>query len=126
VRYTRSTDGGRSFEPSRQISNVNAAFPALAVDAKGGVYLVCELFHEDRQRPRGLGHALSRDSGRTFSAPALVPESAAPPRHWNGSHQGLLMRKLAVNAHGAVAVVNSSLRDSHGSRVWLMRGQSAN
>jgi hypothetical protein len=125
VRYTRSSDGGRSFEPSRRISNVNAAFPSLAVDGQGGVYLVCELFHEDPHRPRGLGHAVSRDSGRTFSAPALVPESADPPRHWNGSHQGLLMRKLAVNAHGAVAVVNSSLRDSQRSRVWLIRGQRA-
>jgi hypothetical protein len=27
-----------------------------------------------------------------------------------------------VNANGAIAVVNSSLRDSQGSRVWLMRG----
>ncbi len=126
VRYTRSRDSGRSFEPSRQISNVNAAFPSLALDARGGVYLVCELFHEDRHRPRGLGHAVSRDSGRSFSAPALVPGSADPPRHWNGSHQGLLMRKLAVNARGDVAVVNSSLRDSHASRVWLMRGASAN
>jgi hypothetical protein len=122
VRYARSLDGGRTFEPSRQISNVNAAFPFLAVDGKGGVYLVCELFHEDRRRPRGLGHAVSRDSGRTFSPPALVPASADQPRHWNGSHQGLLMRKLAVNANGAIAVVNSSLRDSQGSRVWLMRG----
>ena len=126
VRYTRSRDGGRSFEPSRRISNVNAAFPSLAVDARGGVYLVCELFHDDRHRPRGLGHAVSRDSGRTFSSPALVPESADPPGHWNGSHQGLLMRKLAVNAAGHVAVVNSSLRDSHASRVWLMRGEPAN
>ena len=125
VRYTRSSDGGRSFEPSRQISNVNAAFPSLAVDGRGGVYLVCELFHEDRQRARGLGHALSRDSGRSFSAPALVPGSADSPRHWNGSHQGLLMRKLAVNARGAVAVINSSLRDSRESRVWLILGERA-
>jgi hypothetical protein len=126
VRYTRSSDGGASVEPSRQISNVNAAFPSLALDAKGGVYLVCELFHEDRSRPRGLGYAVSRDSGRTFSRPALVPGSADPPGHWNGSHQGLLMRKLAINARGNVAVVNSSLRDSHASRVWLMRGDPAN
>jgi hypothetical protein len=126
VRYTRSSDGGGSFEPSRQISNVNGAFPSLAVDARGGVYLLCELFHEHRHRARGLGHAVSRDSGRSFSAPALVPGSADPPGHWNGSHQGLLMRKLAVNASGAVAVVNSSLRDSRESRVWLMRGQRTN
>ena len=101
---------------------MNAAFPSLAVDGKGGVYLVCELFHEDRHRPRGLGHAVSRDSGRTFSAPALVPGSADRPRHWNGSHQGLLMRKLAVNAGGTIAVVNSTFKQGDRSRAWLVRG----
>jgi hypothetical protein len=33
------------------------------------------------------------------------------------------MRKLAVNPTGAVAVVNSSLKNNEKSRVWLMRGQ---
>jgi hypothetical protein len=52
-----------------------------------------------------------------------VPGSADAPGHWNGSHQGLLMQKLAVNAHGAIAVVNSSLRDGARSRIWLIRGE---
>jgi hypothetical protein len=121
VRYARSRDGGRSFEPSRRLSNVNGAFPSLAVDGQRGVYVLWELFHDERRRPRGLGFALSRDGGASFTRPALVPGSADPPGHWNGSHQGLLMKKLAVNAHGAVAVVNSSLRENERSRVWLIR-----
>ena len=124
VRYTRSFDGGRSFEPSRAVSNVNAGFPSLALDGSGRVYVLWELFHQHRHRPRGLGFAASGDAGRSFSAPALVPGSADAPGHWNGSHQGLLMQKLAVNPDGAIAVVNSSLRDGVRSRVWLIRAQS--
>jgi len=32
------------------------------------------------------------------------------------------MRKLAVNAGGTIAVVNSSFREGQGSRAWLVRG----
>jgi hypothetical protein len=122
VRYARSADGGRSFEPSRAISSVNAAFPSLALDGKGSVYVTWELFHEARHRPRGLGFALSRDGGASFGSPGLIPGSADKPGHWNGSFQGLLMKKLAVGRDGAIAVVNSSLRDGDRSRVWLIRG----
>jgi hypothetical protein len=36
------------------------------------------------------------------------------------------MRKLSANRHGEIAVVNSSLKDGERSRVWLVRGHSAN
>ncbi len=39
--------------------------------------------------------------------------------------QGLLVRKLAVNGAGAVAVVNSTFRLSQTSHIWLFRGQAA-
>jgi hypothetical protein len=57
-----------------------------------------------------------------FSAPILVPGSR-DRTGTNGSHQGLLMRKLAVNRAGAIAIVNSSLTENERSRVWLMRGR---
>jgi hypothetical protein len=126
VLYARSTDGGQTFKPSRTISAVNAAFPSLSLDASGDIYVAWELFDDHRRRPRGLGFAVSRNAGRTFTAPAFVPESADRQGRWNGSHQGLLMRKLAVNGDGAIAIVNSSLKDNDGSRVWLIRGQSSN
>ena len=126
VRYARSTDGGRTFQPSRPVSDMNGAFPSLAVDDRNSVYVLWELFESHRSRPRGLGFSVSRDGGRSFSAPVRVPGSAGRPGHWNGSFQGLLMKKLAVNGAGSVAVVNSSLRDGERSRVWLIRGQSPN
>jgi hypothetical protein len=33
------------------------------------------------------------------------------------------MRKLAVGKQGAVAIVNSSLKQNDASRVWLTRGR---
>jgi hypothetical protein len=121
IRYSYSTDGAQSFAPPRHIEDARSGFPQLALDAKGGVYVTWELFRDHRHRPRGLGYTISRDSGRSFSAPAVIPESADRAGGWNGSQQGLLMRKLAVNRDGALAIVNSSLQDNERSRIWLMR-----
>jgi hypothetical protein len=129
VRYTRSRDGAKTFEPPRDISRQHpqgiesAAFPALALDDQDGVHVVWEIYHDYRADPRGLAFTYSRDGGRTFSPPAIVPGSIDPSGGSNGSHQGLLMRKLAVNGAGAIAVVNSALKQGETSRVWLMRGQ---
>ena len=122
IRYTRSVDGAGSFKPSREISAPGAGFPALSVDANGNLYVLWELFHNPRRYSRGLALAVSRDGGDTFTPPTLVPGSIDPAGGSNGSNQGLLMRKLAVNGRGAVAIVNSSLKPSERSRVWLIRG----
>lgn len=122
IRYTRSTDGARTFEPPREISAPGAGFPALSVDANGNLYVLWELFRDPRGYSRGLALALSRDGGRSFTAPAVVPGSIDPAGGVNGSNQGFLMRKLAVNRRGAVAIVNSSLKPNERSRVWLIRG----
>ena len=126
ILYTRSTDGALSFSSPRAISKPNAGFPSLALDANGGVYVVWENSQDPRRRPRGLGFALSRDAGGSFSEPAVIPGSADSRGGWNGSFQGLLMRKLSVSRGGEIAVVNSSLKDGERSRVWMVRGQSPN
>jgi hypothetical protein len=123
VMYTSSQDGARTFEPARPISRPGAGFPALGVDGVNGVYVTYELFpNGTRQRPRGLAITVSRDGGRIFSSPETIPGSAAPGGAPNGSFQGLLMQKLSVNRRGALAVVNSALKDGQWSRVWLIRG----
>jgi hypothetical protein len=121
--YSRSADQGRSFERPRDISRGDAGFPALEIDGKGNLYVLWERFAEHRQLARGLALAVSTDAGRSFSAPVLVPESA--DAGWNGSSQGLLMRKLAVGRDGEIAIVNSSFREQERSRVWLIRGRLA-
>jgi BNR repeat-like domain len=120
ILYTRSSDGGGSFERPRDISGAGAGFPSIGVDARGSLYVLWERFARQAPRPRGLGIAVSRDGGRSFEA-GQVPESAGPG--WNGSLQGMLMNKLSVNREGAVAIVNSSIAEGKGSRVWLMRGR---
>jgi hypothetical protein len=121
IHYTASADGARTFQPARRISRPGAGFPALGVDGKTGVYVLHEVFAGRQQRPRGLAITVSRDGGRIFSSPEAVPGSAAPGGAPNGSFQGLLMQKLAVNRRGELAVVNSSLKDGERSRVWLIR-----
>ena len=120
ILYSRSSDGARSFEAPRDISGRNAGFPSLDIDAKGNVYVLFERFNEHPFLPRGLGIAISTDAGASFKTGA-VPESAGDG--WNGSSQGLLMRKLAVGPDGAIAIVNSSFKENERSRVWLVRGR---
>jgi hypothetical protein len=128
IRHLRSTDGGRSFGPAREISSplpagyAGAAFPALGVDARGRVVVIWELMRGSSPlAPHGLGIAVS-DDGLRFGAPRLIPGSADPAGGVNGSTQGLLMRKLAVRADGEIAVVNSAVKVGAHSRVWLLRG----
>lgn len=129
IRYTRSVDGARTFDPPRDISTPlpasieSAGFPSLGIDAAGRLYVIHELFTEPGRRPRGLGMVISPDGGRNFASPTVVPDSSDPAGGTNGSHQGLLMSKLAVNRAGVVAIVNSSLRPGKQSRVWVIRGE---
>jgi hypothetical protein len=123
ILYSRSKDGARSFERPRDISGRGGGFPALEVDVKGNVYVLWERFAEHPFLARGLGIALSTDGGATFKS-GTVPGSAGDG--WNGSLQGLLMRKLALGPDGMIAIVNSSFRENARSRVWLIRGKLAN
>jgi hypothetical protein len=122
ILYARSEDGARSFTRPRDISGRSGAFPHMSVDERGRLYVAWEIATDARHRPRGLGMAVSRHRGRDFSS-GTVPNSADASGAPNGSFQGLLMRKLAVNRSGQVAVVNSSLLDGQRSRVWLIRGE---
>ncbi len=129
IRYTRSADG-RRFDAPREISAPlpngvdSAAYPSLGVDAAGRLHVIYELFPDHRGRPRGLGMSVSADGGKTFGAPEVVPHSGDPAGGGNGSHQGLLTAKLAVNRDGGVAIVNSSLAPGRHSRIWLIRGET--
>lgn len=131
IRYARSLDGAHTFEESREISSPMPAalesgrFPSLSVDGENTLYVLWELFPDRQRRPRGLGFTYSRDAGRSFTAPAIVPGSADTALGDNGSRQGLLMRKLAVNHGGAIAVVNSTFQKHEASHVWLYRGHLA-
>lgn len=129
IHYARSTDGGRTFEPPRAVSIPlpasadSAHYPHLAVDAAGRVVVAYELYPDHRREPLGLGISMSVDGGRSFSEPEEVPHSADPAGGTNGSHQGRLMEKLAVNDDGGVAIANSSMVQGRQSRVWLIRGE---
>ena len=123
VRYTRAAQEGR-FAPARTLSggprDGGAAYPMLASDGGDGLTVIWENLGRNGHA-QSLGITLSRDGGRSFSAPARVPESEALEGGSNGSQQGLLGKKLAVDRDGRIAIVNSSLLPGAHSRVWLMR-----
>jgi hypothetical protein len=128
VRYAQSIGGVGKFgipqvisQPQRHAGN-GAAYPAVAVDRYGTLYVAWELFQGASARPRGLEFTVSRDNGRSFLPPQRVPGSQDDRGGANGSHQGLLGKKLAVGDH-SIAVVNSSMTLGERSRVWLMRGR---
>ena len=131
VRYTRLIDGEDTFEEPRKIEGAHGeqfesvSFPALSLDGEDRLCVIWELFPNWRARPRGLGFTYSSDGGETFATPSIVPGTADPALGFNGSQQGLLMRKLAVNEAGAIAVVNSTFRANDTSRIRLFRGQAA-
>src|SRR5919106_4968292 len=66
IRYTRSSDGGATFEKPREISSPqiepfeSASFPTLDLDGEGGPYVVWELSPSWEHRPQGLGLARSK------------------------------------------------------------------
>ena len=130
VRYTRSNDRGRTFEPPREISGPaperfeSRNFPALSIDGEDNPYVLWEIFPGREDRSRGLGFTFSEDGGETFAPPSVVPGTGEPALGYNGSRQGLLMRKLAVNRSGAIAIVNSTFRRNASSHVWLFRGHT--
>lgn len=127
IRYTRSDDRGRTFAAPLELpmpaGDAGAAFPSIALDGKGRLLVMWERYQDRQQRPRGLAVVSSDDGGRSFAAAQIVPDSGDPGGGTNGSHQGLLMKKLAMNGAGAVAIVNSSLKQDERSRIWLTRGR---
>jgi hypothetical protein len=131
IRHTRSSDGGRSFEAPKGIAGphaerwASAHFPALSVDGQDNLYVIWELFPGRGGYSQGLGFTVSSTAGRTFLPPSVVPGSVDPALGFNGSQQGLLMRKLAANGRGAIALVNSTFKPNEKSHVWLFRGQAA-
>ncbi len=132
IRHSRWLEGGGGFGAARAISSssvvsagvaTSAGYPALAADAQGRVCVIWEVFADPEASPFSLAFTVSDDGGDSFTPPAMVPASRDPAAGRNGSQQGLLMKKLAMNAAGAIAIVNSSLQPNQRSRVWLMRAQ---
>jgi hypothetical protein len=128
VRYSSAPDAGR-FGPARTLSapGRDAAYPALATNGETVLAVSWENIEHGGMghggRAQSLGIAVSRDGGRSFTAASDIPASAAPQGGTNGSQQGLLGQKLAVDAAGRIAVVNSSLVPGRRSRVWLLRAR---
>lgn len=130
IRYTQLQEGEDAFDRPRDISKSHATefasvnFPSLRVDGADNLYVLWELFPRYRWPPQGLGITYSGDGGQTFAHPSMVPGSAEPALGVNGSQQGLLMEKLAVNTSGTIAVANSTYKRNQESHIWLFRGQA--
>lgn len=131
IRYRQLKDGEHPLRDSVVLSGagnaeaVSAGFPALSLDGEDNLYVIWELFSRSGGFSRGLGFAFSSDQGQSFTTASRIPGSIDPNLGVNGSQQGLLMRKLAVNSGGSIAVVNSTFKRNQTSRIWLFRGHRA-
>ncbi|MDQ2077002.1 sialidase family protein [Marinimicrobium sp. ABcell2] len=118
-------DGQPASEPT-QVSQPttgteSARAPTIDVDGEGQLYLIWEHHPHPGSRAQGLGFAFSADGGKSFTEPELIPGSDDPPSV-NGSLQGQMGHKLAVNSAGGLAVANSHFRLAQESRVVMIRG----
>ena len=129
VRYARQAKDEEGFGSSRRISEASettaqgAHFPSLALGARDALLMLWNLYPTGEHPPRGLGFTASVDGGNSFYGPSAVPGSTAESLGINGSLQGMLMEKIAANASGQVAVVNSRFKRGIVSRIRLYRGQ---
>ena len=132
IRYARAGpgggfDGARTIPATATAGSADFRFPQLTLDGDGdgdgSPIVMWERYRAAGGRSRGLGLAVSRDGGASFGEPVLVPGTADPAFSVNGSLQGLLMRKLAVNRTGDIAVVNSAFEPGEASRVRLLLGK---
>ena len=98
-------------------------YPSLGLDGRGNLYVLWELFPDDELRSRGLGLTFSDDGGKSFASPVVIPGTLDPDLGFNGSLQGLFMKKLAVNKAGEMAIVNSTFKQEGSSHIWLIRGR---
>ena len=129
IHYMRSDDGGQTFQSLRTIPNPNSqhfesgSFPSLGVAGNEKVYVLWELYPNHKLRSRALAFTYSNNGGKSFVSPTLLPDITNSELSENGSRQGMLMRKFAVNQSGAMAVVNSTFRLGESSHIWLLLGR---
>ncbi|MGF1527892.1 MAG: sialidase family protein [Candidatus Competibacterales bacterium] len=127
VRYLRLQPSDLTIAKSSKVFGSSgfsrSAYPSIVSDGQQRLYLLWELFSLGSSRPRGLGFTVSLDGGQSFLDSQVVPHSDVEEHGHNGSSQGLLLDKLAVDRMGGIAVVNSTFRANNRSTVWLFRGQ---
>jgi hypothetical protein len=131
IRYARSKEGDDTFQEPEEISTAHSeifesvGFPYLDLDGQGNLYVLWELFPDKGFFSKGLGLTFSGDGGITFASPVVVPGGLDPELGFNGSQQGLFMKKLSVNKAGDMAIVNSTFKPKGSSRIRLIRGRVA-
>jgi hypothetical protein len=88
LRFTRSTDGGRSFEPARSIDPSDGTDDRLSVVAAGPNGLVAVAYYsEPPGRTITVNVATSTDNGLSFAAPVSLG-----PVQWSSSSPGLNLK----------------------------------
>jgi hypothetical protein len=129
--YTRLRGAEETFEKPREIARPEAGrwesmnFPGLGLDGEDNLYVIWELFPQPTSYSQGLGFTYSLDGGQTFAPLAEIGGSVDKALGSGGGRQGLLMKKLAVNAKGAIVVVHSTFKRTKSSHIWLVRGHAA-
>jgi hypothetical protein len=118
LRFTRSTDGGATFEPTRAIDAANGAQGRLPVVAAGPGGLVAVMYYV--YQPNGTPVATvvtSTDYGQTFAQPAPLAPVNSPSSSTVQARSG---PALAVDPRtGDLYPRSSDDSDTQASLVWI-------
>jgi hypothetical protein len=121
VRYARFSKAPQSLELPRTLSSssraTSASFPSLSLAAPGQVAVAWLHQPAPGAAPQGLELVVSRDGGEHFSSPVRVPGTDDATLGATGSRQGKLMRLLAANSSGTLALASSHFLEGKSSRV---------
>lgn len=128
VRYLRLDPSLTPLEAPRTLSDststAGANFPSSSLAGPGRV-VVAWLHHPNADSaPRGLALVWSRDGGERFSLPEIVPGTHDPTLGVSGSRQGKLMRLLAADRSGRIALASSHFREGQSSRIRVIVGRT--
>lgn len=126
IRYARSRPGDRAFSRPRTIGlpesgTYSVAFPGIATIGAEALAIVWKRYPGRGQGSRGLGFTLSRNGGDSFTRQEVVTGSDEASLGAGGSQQGSRLRRLAANAGGHAALVDSTFAPGRASRIRLWR-----
>lgn len=127
IYYSKLNVGEKSFSQPIKISRTTNewrrfSYPNIVID-NNNIYVLSELFIGQEFRSRGLGLIywnMKEDNNFNFF---VIRDDRKDNLGINGSLQGVLSDKLAINSEGKIVIINSTFNKNNSSHIWLYRSE---